>query len=155
MLAPGGTLCLSATNRHSRLLATAKLWSWPVRLRGGRYAAYDPAALAGELRRAGFLLEEQIFYGHFLAAGRFACGARRRLEEWNARRRPAPATPGPASSSSSPAAPLDQQEAVFFDSRPFRNHPQRGVVPFPSDVTSERETPSCLNTRQPGSRTWS
>jgi SAM-dependent methyltransferase len=71
VLVPGGTLCLSATNRHSRLLAVGKLWSWPVRLRGGRYAAYDPAALAGELRRAGFLLEEQVFYGHFLAAGRF------------------------------------------------------------------------------------
>jgi SAM-dependent methyltransferase len=70
VLAPGGTLCLSATNRHSRLLATARLWSWPVRLRCGHYAAYDPAALAGELRRCGFLPEEQVFYGHFLAAGR-------------------------------------------------------------------------------------
>jgi SAM-dependent methyltransferase len=70
VLAPGGTLCLSAMNRHSRLLATAKLWGWPARLRSGRYTAYDPAALAGELRRAGFVLEEQVFYGHFLAAGR-------------------------------------------------------------------------------------
>ena len=70
VLAPGGTLCLSAMNRQSRLLAAAKLWSWPVRLRAGRYTAYDPAALAGELRRAGFLLEAQVFYGHFLAAGR-------------------------------------------------------------------------------------
>jgi SAM-dependent methyltransferase len=71
VLAPGGTLCLSAMNCRSLLLAVGKLWSWPVRLRGGRYTAYDPAALAGELRRAGFLLEEQVFYGHFLAAGRF------------------------------------------------------------------------------------
>jgi SAM-dependent methyltransferase len=69
VLAPGGTLCLSAMNRHSRLLAASKLWRWPARLRSGRYTAYDPAALAGELRRSGFLLEEQIFYGHFLAAG--------------------------------------------------------------------------------------
>ncbi len=70
VLAPGGTLCLSAMNRRSLLLAIGKLWSWPARLRCGRYAAYDPAALAGELRRAGFLLEDQVFYGHFLAAGR-------------------------------------------------------------------------------------
>jgi ubiquinone/menaquinone biosynthesis C-methylase UbiE len=70
VLAPGGTLCLSAMNRESRLLTISKLWSWPARLRSGRYTAYDPAALAGELRRSGFLLEEQIFYGHFLAAGR-------------------------------------------------------------------------------------
>jgi ubiquinone/menaquinone biosynthesis C-methylase UbiE len=71
VLAPGGTLCLSAMNRHSRLLAIGKLWGWPARLRSGRYVAYDPMALAGEARRAGFILEEQIFYGHFLAAGRF------------------------------------------------------------------------------------
>jgi SAM-dependent methyltransferase len=71
VLAPGGTLALSAMNRQSRLLAATKLWSWPVRLagHGRRYTAYDPSSLAGELRRAGFLLEEQIFYGHFLAAG--------------------------------------------------------------------------------------
>jgi SAM-dependent methyltransferase len=70
VLAPGGTLCLSAMNRHSRLLTTAKLWGWPARLRSGRYVAYDPAVLAAELERFGFLLEEQIFYGHFLACGR-------------------------------------------------------------------------------------
>jgi SAM-dependent methyltransferase len=71
VLAPGGTLCLSAMNRRSLLLAINKTWSWPARWRSGRYTAYDPAALAGELRRAGFVLEEQIFYGHFLAAGPF------------------------------------------------------------------------------------
>jgi ubiquinone/menaquinone biosynthesis C-methylase UbiE len=70
VLAPGGTLCLSAMNRHSRLLTIGKLWGWPTRLWSRRYVAYDPAALAGELQRAGFHLEEQIFYGHFLAAGR-------------------------------------------------------------------------------------
>src|SRR6185503_4089613 len=70
VLAPGGTLCLTAMNRHSRLMAVNKLWSWPVRLRTGRYTAYDPAALAAALQGAGFLLEEQIFYGHFLASGR-------------------------------------------------------------------------------------
>jgi SAM-dependent methyltransferase len=72
-LAPGGTLCLSAMNRSSLLLAIGKAWSWPAHwLSGGsgRYTAYDPAALAGELRQAGFVLEEQIFYGHFLNAGR-------------------------------------------------------------------------------------
>jgi SAM-dependent methyltransferase len=70
VLAPGGTLCLTAMNRQSRLMAVNKLWSWPVRLRTGRYTAYDPEALAVELQRSGFVLEEQIFYGHFLAAGR-------------------------------------------------------------------------------------
>jgi len=57
-------------NRRSRLLAVSKLWGWPARLRSGRYTAYDPAALATELQRAGFLPDEQIFYGHFLAGGR-------------------------------------------------------------------------------------
>ena len=70
VLEPGGTLCLTAMNRHSRLLAIGKLWSWPARLRGARYTAYDPTLLADRVRRSGFLLEEQIFYGHFLAAGR-------------------------------------------------------------------------------------
>lgn len=79
VLAPGGTLCLSAMNRHSRLLVISKLWSWPTRLRSGRYVTYDPEALAGDLRRAGFILEEQIFYGHFLAAGRLVL-ARPELE---------------------------------------------------------------------------
>ncbi|HEY0554410.1 MAG TPA: class I SAM-dependent methyltransferase [Thermoanaerobaculia bacterium] len=69
-LAPGGTLCLSAMNRRSLLLAINKTWSWPARLKSGRYIAYDPASLADALRQAGFVLEEQIFYGHFLAAGR-------------------------------------------------------------------------------------
>jgi ubiquinone/menaquinone biosynthesis C-methylase UbiE len=70
VLTPGGTLCLSAMNRQSRLLTIGKLWGWPARLKSGRYVAYDPAALAGELRRAGFHLDEQIFYGYFLTAGR-------------------------------------------------------------------------------------
>jgi SAM-dependent methyltransferase len=72
VLAPGGTLCLSAMNRRSLLLAIGKIWSWPARLRSGRYTAYDPAALADELRRAGFVVEEQLVYGHFLAAGPLA-----------------------------------------------------------------------------------
>jgi SAM-dependent methyltransferase len=59
VLSPGGTLCLSAMNRQSRL-----------RLRSGGFTAYDPAALAPTLRTAGFIPETQIFYGHFLAAGR-------------------------------------------------------------------------------------
>lgn len=83
VLAPGGTLCVSATNRHSLLLAAGKAWSWPVRLRSGRFTSYDPAALAAELRRTGFLPEIQVFYGHFLAAGRLVLPrpeAARRLE---------------------------------------------------------------------------
>jgi ubiquinone/menaquinone biosynthesis C-methylase UbiE len=72
VLIAGGTLCLSAMNRRSLLLAVNKTWSWPGRTgRTGRYRAYDPAALAGALRQAGFVLEEQLFYGHFLAAGSF------------------------------------------------------------------------------------
>jgi ubiquinone/menaquinone biosynthesis C-methylase UbiE len=59
VLAPGGTLCLSAMNRQSRL-----------RPRSGSYIAYDPADLAAGLRKSGFLPAAQIFYGHFLAAGR-------------------------------------------------------------------------------------
>ena len=49
---------------------SGKAWSWPARLRSGRYAPYAPAALAAELRRAGFIPERQVFYGHFLTAGR-------------------------------------------------------------------------------------
>ncbi len=70
VLAPGGTLCLTAMNRQSRLLALGKLWGWPARFRSGRFTAYEPEALAGALRRSGFVVEEQLFYGHFLAAGR-------------------------------------------------------------------------------------
>lgn len=70
VLAPGGTLCLTAMNRESRLLAVNKLWSWPARFRSGRFTAYDPGMLTGALERSGFVVEEQIFYGHFLAAGR-------------------------------------------------------------------------------------
>lgn len=70
VLAPGGTLCLTAMNRQSRLLAAARLWGWPARFRSGRFTAYDPAALAGSLQSSGFVVEEQLFYGHFLAAGR-------------------------------------------------------------------------------------
>jgi SAM-dependent methyltransferase len=72
VLAPGGTLCLSAMNRQSRL-----------RLGSGGFTAYDPAALAVTVQQAGFVLEEQIFYGHFLAAGRLVLprpAAARRLE---------------------------------------------------------------------------
>jgi SAM-dependent methyltransferase len=69
VLAPGGTLCLTAMNRESRLLALGKLWGWPARLRSGRFTAYDPSVLVGALQRSRFVVEEQIFYGHFLAAG--------------------------------------------------------------------------------------
>jgi SAM-dependent methyltransferase len=83
VLAPGGTLCLSAMNRHSLLLAASKPWSWRPGRRPERYAAYDPAALTEALRVAGFLPLRQILYGHFVGAGRFVLpspGAARRLE---------------------------------------------------------------------------
>jgi len=71
VLAPGGTLCLSAMNRHSLLLAAGSACS---RCRGGgpgspRYATYDPAALAAALRQAGLAAERQLLYGHFLGLG--------------------------------------------------------------------------------------
>ncbi len=68
-LAPGGTLCFSAMNRHSLLLAAAKALAWPSRRGGPRYTAHDPAALAAALSRAGLTPARQLFYGHFLAAG--------------------------------------------------------------------------------------
>jgi SAM-dependent methyltransferase len=69
VLAPGGTLCLSAMNRHSLLLAASKPWSWRPGRRPERYTAYDPAALAAGLRRAGFVPEREILYGHFAGIG--------------------------------------------------------------------------------------
>jgi SAM-dependent methyltransferase len=70
VLAPGGTLCFTAMNRHSLLLAAARALSW--RGHGGSplYTAHDPAALTQALRRAGFIPERQVCYGHFFAAGR-------------------------------------------------------------------------------------
>jgi SAM-dependent methyltransferase len=69
-LSPGGTLCISAMNRHSLLLAVSKASSWRRRHPGApRYTAYDPAGLAGALRRAGLVPERQILYAHFVAAG--------------------------------------------------------------------------------------
>ncbi|HVR11921.1 MAG TPA: hypothetical protein VMW75_28020, partial [Thermoanaerobaculia bacterium] len=82
VLAPGGTLCFSAMNRHSLLLAAGKARAWRGR-RGRGYAAYDPAALAAALACAGFSPERQILYGHFLGAGRRIVpgpGAAQRLE---------------------------------------------------------------------------
>jgi SAM-dependent methyltransferase len=64
-LAPGGTLCFTAMNRHSLLLAAGKALAWRGRT-SPRYAAHDPAALATALRRAGLTPERQLFYGHFL-----------------------------------------------------------------------------------------
>jgi SAM-dependent methyltransferase len=83
VLAPGGTLCLSAMNRHSLLLAASKPWSWRPGRPSERYAAYDPAALAAALRRAAFEPERQILYGHFASAGRLVLpgpGAAQALE---------------------------------------------------------------------------
>ncbi|HEY6323286.1 MAG TPA: methyltransferase domain-containing protein [Thermoanaerobaculia bacterium] len=69
-LSPGGTLCVSAMNRRSLLLAVSKASSWRRRPSGApRYTAYDPADLAGALRRAGLVPERQILYAHFVAAG--------------------------------------------------------------------------------------
>jgi SAM-dependent methyltransferase len=63
-LSPGGTLCFSAMNRQSLLLAAGKTLAWrPGR---ARYAAHDPMALAAALSRAGLEPERQIVYGHFL-----------------------------------------------------------------------------------------
>jgi SAM-dependent methyltransferase len=70
VLAPGGTLCLTAMNRRSLLLAAAKLWTRAAGQRTGRYTAHDPAALAAALRGAGFAIERQILYGHFLSGRR-------------------------------------------------------------------------------------
>jgi len=69
-LTPGGTLCFTAMNRHSLLLAAAKAAAWRGRRGTPRYTAHDPAALTTALRHAGFIPERQLFYGHFLAAGR-------------------------------------------------------------------------------------
>jgi SAM-dependent methyltransferase len=69
-LAPGGTLCFSAMNRHSLLLTAAKVLAWRGgRRRGPSYTAHDPAALAAALGRAGLTPDRQLFYGYFLAAG--------------------------------------------------------------------------------------
>jgi SAM-dependent methyltransferase len=67
VLAPDGTLCISAMNRYSILLAASKAWSWRV---SGRYTAYDPAALTAALRRAGLVPEREVLYGHFASGGR-------------------------------------------------------------------------------------
>src|SRR5579863_9262629 len=89
VLAPDGTLCFSAMNRHSLLLAAAKAWGWRRQPGSPRYTAYDPAALAAALRRVGLVPERQVLYGHFLAAGaRIVPGAAA------ARRRERTAPPG-------------------------------------------------------------
>ncbi len=82
VLAPGGTLCVTAMNRHSLLLAASKPWSWRPGRR--RYSAYDPEQLAAALRRHGLEPERQVLYGHFVSAGRLVLpgpAAARRLEE--------------------------------------------------------------------------
>jgi SAM-dependent methyltransferase len=89
VLSPGGTLCVSAMNRHSLLLAASKALTWQRRPTQPRYTAYDPADLAGALRRAGLVPEREILYAHFLAAGsRIVPGAAA------ARRRERTAPPG-------------------------------------------------------------
>ena len=89
VLAPGGTLCISAMNRHSLLLAASKALSWRRRPGSPRYTAYDPAALAAALRRAGLVPEREILYAHFAGAGsRIVPGAAA------ARRRERAAPPG-------------------------------------------------------------
>lgn len=76
VLAPGGTLCFTAMNRRSLLLAAAGAWTRGRGLLSGRlavrdrYTAHDPAALVAALRQAGFTPERQIFYGHFLGGSR-------------------------------------------------------------------------------------
>src|SRR6202035_1452047 len=70
VLAPGGTLCFSAMNRHSLLLAAGKPWSWRPGRRPARYTAYDPAALVAALRQAAIVPEREILYGHFAGGGR-------------------------------------------------------------------------------------
>lgn len=63
-LSPGGTLCFTAMNRHSLLLAAGRALAWrPSR---ARYAAHDPGVLAAALSRAGLEPERQILYGHFV-----------------------------------------------------------------------------------------
>jgi SAM-dependent methyltransferase len=69
-LAPGGTLCVSAMNRHSLLLAAGKARAWRGRRGSPRYFSHDPAALKAALERAGLEPERQILYGHFLGTGR-------------------------------------------------------------------------------------
>ena len=83
VLAPGGTLCFSAMNRHSLLLAAGGAVARLGRRGPPRYTSHDPAALAAALGRAGFTPERQIFYGHFLATSRGTVpgpDAARRLE---------------------------------------------------------------------------
>jgi SAM-dependent methyltransferase len=91
VLAPGGTLCLTAMNRASFLLRGARALGWRRRFTAGRFTAHHPAALVAALAAAGFVVERQIFYGHLLTAGRLAAPPRataRRLEH--------PAAPGAA-----------------------------------------------------------
>jgi SAM-dependent methyltransferase len=89
VLSPGGTLCISAMNRHSLLLAASMALAWRRRRGSPRYAAYDPAALAAALRRAGLVPEREILYAHFAGAGsRIVPGAAA------ARRRERAAPPG-------------------------------------------------------------
>ena len=90
---PAARLCLSAMNCQSRLLA---------RLRLGAACRLRRATL--RRRRCGergFLLEEQIFDGHFLAAGRLVLLAPRDRSTPGARRRPGSRDPWAARSSSS------------------------------------------------------
>lgn len=82
-LAPGGTLCFSAMNCRSLLLAAGKALAWRGRRGAPRYCAHDPAALTAALRSAGLEPERQLLYGHFLGAGLATLpspGAARRLE---------------------------------------------------------------------------
>jgi SAM-dependent methyltransferase len=69
VLAPGGTLCFTAMNRHSLLLAASRVLGWRRRGREGSYAAYDPSVVAARLRELGLIPERQVLYSLHLTAG--------------------------------------------------------------------------------------
>jgi SAM-dependent methyltransferase len=68
-LAPGGTLCVTAMNRHSLLLRGSGALAWPARRTAPRYAAHDAAVLIAALRAVELEPQAQHDYGHFLALG--------------------------------------------------------------------------------------
>ncbi len=87
VLAPGGTLCLTAMNRGSLLLVAAKALGWRRRFTQGRFTAHDPPSLTAALGTAGFTIDRQLFYGHHLTIGPLAMPS---LVTAHRRERPAP-----------------------------------------------------------------